>query len=1050
MLGVRAASFGLLLVLVAFPACRGGDDEKRRPDPVDEMGEPPKLTVTPPPGTYDTYELDVRVAPADPDVELIVARNAAPQADDNAWLRGAVVTRLSASGSVRVLTRDREGRVFGPVSFNYRLAERYHGATCRIEAPPRLYYGPAEPIRLTITYSLSSSLSRVELLVNGMVADTLTTAPYAFGVTEMTASPLGIEGAYEVSCRVTAPLLDDVSGTAFTVYVDATPPGAAWITNAGWSPPTHYLLAGDDYGGAGIARAELCNSALSSCVPMRQLSATQFGFATALAAGGGAGFTLTARLYDAVGNRTDVSAAPVAASDLPLGAAPYLNAITLVTDATYDLAARLAADGLTAAEVRDLAFDLVPAAALALQPGWNEFLFRVAGAPDWQTFGVYQAGVSVTLPTLAGGAWLVYASTGTIPAMQGVRIDVVPGTAAQWARAWFQVPRLFFVADAGNDGAWNDADALYLLDATDAGGPWLREGVPLRAGLVPVSTTTAAAQSADLDCTGCAAGGTLVLQRRAARHAAPVGRQSWPAVDLSAGVAAAHAYDAQPGERCLFFWDESGDGAPGGREPRAEAQCDAPAFTLRRGETLAAAATGATLHFTGLPYGGAVTGRVDVTINAASILESPWMRFDERDGTGARAAPLPGYGSWPSTLTLWNDNAALVTSLPGQASAITTTGDVEVRDENNLLLAAAVEAHSPGVSDYALFDGVSASVALAYAEGTVPRVRALRDGYLSEWIYPSASFATLRLFSPLATGIVQGVVRDEAGQTVTGAAITWEADPYTAQTVSGPDGAYELPALGAGHLILRHAAGGAGMTVPLTLDAGNLVSLDLTLPSDGLRWPAGLLAGARTVTVTGPAPVTAFTDGRHAWAGVAPGVWALESPPNFTRAFTAPGALPAFALRAPTPHALSWSALLLEATVTLRCGAREQRIDFGAWLLIDVPCWDLYAEHGGTRFYLGRPTAAFGAPDVGLQRWFGGVNLNGSPAASYPVRLRDLVFARTFERTTDEGGRLVVVLPHGEYQVETLAGDVFRNAQGQPARIEVSHLGVVDQVVQLP
>lgn len=1050
MFASRVASVGLLSAVAVFSACRGDEADDRRAGPSQSLPDAPKVAATPPPGTYDSHTLDVRIAADDPDVELIVARNARPQPDEAAWARGPVVTRLTQTGSIRVLTRDRDGNVFGPVSFGYRLAERYHGATCRVEGQADAYYGPAEPVRLQVTYSLSSSLSKVELLVNGAVADTLADAAYAFGVTEMVAAPLGIEGAYEVACRVTAPLLDDVAGNAFTVYVDATPPGAAWATAAGWSPPTHYLLEADDYGGAGVARAELCNGALTSCVPMRQISAAQFGFATAFVPGGG-GFTLTARLYDAVGNRTDLPAAPVTASDIPGAASPYLNAITLVTDASYDLSARLAADGFAAAtEVRDLAFNAVPATALPLLPGWNEFLFRAAGSPRWETFGIYHAGVSVTLPTLAGGAWLVYASTATIPAMQGDRIASVPGTAVQWERAWFRVPRLFFVADAGNDGAWDDTDALYLLDATDPGGPWLRDGVPLRAGLVPVPPSAAPVRSADVDCVGCAAGGTLVLQRRAARHAAPVGRQSWPALDLSAGAAAAHAYDAQPGERCLFFWDENADGAPGGSEPRVEAACEAASFTLRGTGTLAAAATGTALTLTGLPFGGAATGTVTVAIHAATVLQSPQVRFDETDGNGARTAPLPGHGFWPSTLTLWADGAPLPVTLPGQASAVTTTGEVEVRDENDVLLAAAVEAHSPDVSDYALFDGLSPSVSLGYAQGTVPRVRAVRDGYLSEWIYPSASFVTLRLLSPAATAVVQGIVRDEAGRPVTGAAVVWEADPYMAQTASGADGTYALPALGAGHLVLRRAGDGAGMAVALTLDPGDIVPLDLTVPSGGARWPAGLLAGARTVAVTGSAPVTAFTDGRYAWARLGPGRFTLQTPPNFARAFTVPGALPAFELHAPALHALSWSPILLEATVRLRCGAREQRVAFGAWLLIDAPCWELYAEHAGTTFYLGRPDPVLGFSDVGLQRWYGDVVLNGSAAAGYPVRLRDLIFGRTFERTTDAAGRLFVVLPHGEYQIESLDGDVFLDPAGRPARIEMSHLGATGAVVHLP
>lgn len=1047
---LRAAAVGLLVTFAALPACRRGGDEPR-PRSEDGPSVTPKLSVTPPPGDYDTYELDVRVAAEDPAVELIVSRNAPPVAADDAWGAGPIVTKLQKSGTVRVVTRDREGRVFGPVAFVYGLAERYNAAACRIDGLADAYFGPAEPITVDVTYALASSLSKVELLVNGEVADSVADTPNPFGMATMTAAPLGLEGAYEVSCRVTSPLLRDVVGAGFMVYVDATAPGAAWLTGAGWNRPTHFLLEADDYGGAGVARAEVCNATFSSCLPMRQVAGAQFGFATAFVPDAGAAFALTARVYDAVGNRTDLPAAAVAASEIPTGAAPYLNAITLVTEASYDLNARLGADGLpAAAEARDLDFAPVPVNALPLRQGWNEFLFRAAGAPSWETFGIYRAGVSVTLPTLSGGAWLVYASTSTIPAMQGERIDLVAGTSAEWSRAWFQVPRLFFVADAGNDGAWDDGDLLYQLDATDPGGRWLRDGEPLRAGITAVTPVTASARTADVDCAGCSPGGMLVLQRRARAHAAPVGRQSWPAADLSAGPLAAHGYGAQAGERCLFFWDESGDGAPGRDEPRAEAACDAASFSLRRAGTLAVTSNADALVLTGLRYGGVATGALEVTVNATRVLRSALLWFDERDGTGERSAPLPFYATWPAELSLWSGGSTASTALQGIASAVTTTGEVEVRDEDSVLLAAAVEAHSPGVSDYALFDGLSPSVPLAYAEGTVPRVRALRDGYLSEWLYPSASFVTLRLLSPAATGLVQGVVRDAAGLPVAGASITWEADPYAAQTASLADGTYELPALGAGHLVLRHGAEAAGQTVALTLNAGDAVALDLHLPAANARWPAGLLAGARTARVTGPAPVTVFTDGRYAWARVSDGIWALESPPNFVRAFTAPGALPAFSLENPALHALGWTAVLLESTLTLRCGARTQRLAFGAWLLLDSPCWELYAENAGVTYFLGRPDPVSGVPDTGLTRWYGQVEINGVPAANYPVRLRDVLFNRTLDRVTDGSGFLHIVLPHGDYRVETLGGTPLLDAAGNPARIEASHLGAPDAVVHLP
>lgn len=1015
----------LVLALAAgSAACTEEPERSGNPTVVEE--KPPRLSAQPPPGVIPAYALSVTIAVSDSQAELLHAFDADPEPAAGKWSQGSLNLRITKSTSIRVLVRTASGRIWGPYAFEYALRTAGGTGGCRIHEPARIWYRGSEAIPLKVDYALPVALAKVELLVDGEVAAVLDSPEDAIATATLTLAALGTEKGYDVTCRVSTRSGVPAAGNLVRLYVDATPPAADWAAAGPDLPPTHYRVTASD-AGAGLARAELCDAAFLRCLPMR---AEDDGFllATAFVPGAAAAFAGRARVFDAAGNGVTLTAPSFSALAVPPAAASYVHPVTLTASPAFNLAAALAAGGAgVPSEVRSLAFAPLPLTQQTLAAGWNELLFRRSGEVSWQTYGVYHAGVRVALPF--AGPWLVYAGHATIPAMQAT-LAAQPVTGAVWAQAWLDVPNLFFVADANASGAWDDGEPLYLTAAPPA--PWLGRGRPVATTLAAAVTRTAATpRAADIACADCANGPALVLQRRDEAHGAPVGRRTWTGLAFTAGLITAQAYEAEDGEHCLFVWDEDGNGIPSGGEPRGAGACGAGPFTLRRAETAALAVTASGFTLDGIPFGGTVTGAVEVRDSAGALLtDVPLDVITDFDGTGRRTVPLPAEAAWPGTLLLWPAGATLAAALPGAPAAGAATTAVEVRDAANALVAAAVEAWTPSIVDHRVFDpAVTQWTGLTYDPQYRPRLRALRDGFLSEWSYLDATAGTLRVLSGAGVGSVSGYVLDGAGGPVTGAVVEWDADPYFARTRSGADGSFVLPSLGAGRLRARRGGRRAEVTASLAVNAGESLLVNLRVPpSDAPAWPAGTAATLVPEAVSGPAAAALYFDGLFAWSPLPAGEWAVHSG-RFSRRFEAPGALPGIALGDAAWLALYWSPELAAASHVLRCGAREQAFAFGDPLIIDAPCWDWYARPQSSpyEFYVGRPDPQGGAPLAGLRSVVFSFSWYGVALAFQPVTLVDRLFNRTLVFMTDAQGVVAAVLPHGYYEAES-AGQKFRGA----------------------
>ncbi len=1011
----------------------------------------PLLSVEPPPGAYGAYALDVTLAAADPEVELLFALNRAPDPEVEAWEGNPVAIRLVDSASLVVFTRDAGGRVWGPYSFGYQLAMRDPEGFCVIQPPARTHYGAAEPIPLEVSFSLPAALSALELRAGGTRSVSLVSAAYPRGTTTLTLPPLTLEKAWTVECRVATPGADDIVGNTVDVHVDATPPVAVWNFDPPWSPPTHFRIDASDTG-AGLAAAELCDAAFSHCVPMQAVSGG-FRFSTAWQTGGGA-FTARARVTDRAGNVRHLAAVSSTAAAVPPASLSVLP-ITAVTGAPFDLGAWLAQAGEgPPEEIRALDFTLLAAGAVPLAAGWNEFLYRPAGASAWRTVGIYRAGIALTLPARPAAAhrWLLYASSATIPVWQAAPVATHPVTVPVWSRPWFDVPRLFFVEDVNGDGVWGDAEPIYRPAVEDFGGAFLRRAVPVTAALEAVpgmpAVTTAASEVA---CGDCGAGGILRVFRATTPTGLPLERTSLGGIDLSAASPVSVTYPAEAADACRWFWDEDGNGVASADEPRALVGCSAAAVALHRGGGLTASADSSSLAVAGIPFGGAVTGFVEVRDGAAELLvRAPLDTLADRDGTGRRVAPLPFAASWPAQIRLWSSGGETATApLPGTPAASTATVQIAVQDDQGQALSAAVEVRSDVLADFRIYDAATPSVTVQVAPGLRSRARALREGYVGEWVYLDEPAVTLPLLSVAMTGRALGSVRDEDGTPISGALIEWESEPWTSRTQACADGTFSLRALGAGRLMVRSPASGASLTQSLHLTAGDEKTVHVTLPAKGPRWPLGLQTVAGSLSVTGPAPAALFSGAGYVWGPRAEGAWMIESGTH-RRAFTLPGAIPGLGFAGGREHDFSWSSELRDAALSVRCGGRVQGIPFGARARIDSLCWEWWGEWNGTAWFLGRPEPEAGFPAAGIRRFRTTVLKNGTYAAGAPVRFRDLLFGRTIEGLSGAGGALEVLLPHGYFAIEDDAGLPLRDAKGVPVFVAIHHLAAAVAEVHLP
>ncbi len=1033
----------VVLLFMGLSSCTEEDSK-----PVKHGDEPvaPGIRLEPPAGRYDAYVLEVTVSAEADGVSLAAALNRTPASDQIDWSDGPLTVRIESSASVQVLVRDGDGRIWGPYGHEYLLAGRDLDGRCAIQLPERLYYGPAESIPLSVTYSLPTALSAVQLTVDGKPAASFASAESPRGTTTITLPPLANEKGYDVTCKVAGPGLTDDVGNTVRVYVDATSPEAAWLTAGPYTPPTHYRLQAAD-AGSGVERAELCDTAMQYCLPMSTTGDGRFSFGTAFIPGAAEGFAVVARVYDNAGNPAILSAREIGVDELPDGAEPFMHAVTLTPAATFDFAAWLMGEvGETPTEVRTLAFSAMPSEALELDTGYNEFLFRRPGRSGWDTFGIYHAGVEVALPyrePVEQAPWLVYASHATLPGLQSWLVDVLPPGTESFARAWFEVPRLYFVEDLDGEGDWDESEPLFILDVPagdDGEGPWLRRGAPLLAGLSEaVSSPSAITREVDVSCADCAAGGRLLGQRTTPASLVPAERTSWND-DLAALSPVRVALAGAPEDACLLFWDEDGNQVVNADEPRSFTTCGAAEATLRREKILTASHREDQLIVDGIPYGGTATGYVEVRDAAdVPLLRTPLENLHDHQGTGRRELSLPLAGYWPSRLQVYAANGHAAVNLPGRASPITTTINIEVRDEGGQPVSAALETEWPGNADFRIYDETVPFVAVSHDPVYRPRVRALRDGYLSQWVYADEAFTTVPIVTAASAGRVEGYVRDGLGNPVRDAVIAWEADPWSARTYSRSDGWYAVPVLGTGRLSVTSPGRRTAATPVETYAAGVTERVDLTVPPDRLAFPAGMLSDPAQTWIEGSVSGAPFTDDLFVWAPLDAGNHTLHADGGLRRAFVSPGAIPGIALAEPAMHHIGWSDELLASTLTLRCGARLQLLAFGTAPLVDSPCWEWWADWKGQRFFLGRADPEGGMPSAGLKFWTTSVSAGGNPAAGQTVRFRDLLFNRGVEAETGAHGEFEVMLPYGFYRAETPGGTPYRFESGHSALLHVTH-----------
>lgn len=1049
-----------LAACLAVAGCRAGDS----PDTEEPEPPAPVLQADPPAGTYDSFVLDVEISALDPEVELLFGVNLDPDLD-LPWYQGAVSVHLRNSATIRVLARDPDGREWGPYSFAYQLRQRDAQGGCWIQEMDRIYYGPQDHVPVPVGYTFPTALSRLELLVDGSPEAYYAAEDIPRGVTTVTLPPFPVEKGYDVQCRISVSDEEKIEGDVVRLYMDATPPTAEWVNAAPWLPPTHYRLVAQDTGGSGVSHADICDNTGSYCLPMSG-AGTMFSFSTSFMTGGADGFGVEVRVYDRAGNLFVMEAPLVDGSDIPTGASAYLHSVTMVTTSAFDLHQWLLDQGEDPpVEVRTIDDVPVDGHSLSLKKGWNEYLFRRAGEVSWQTFGTYHAGVDLTLPSrdpALEGAWLVYASQSTVPVLQATRIAVEPLASSDWLRPWFDIPRLFVVEDVDNTGVWDDDDRVFVLDALDEGGPWLRRAEPLRASLVEVvSQPGTQARSVLLECEDCYSGGVLTagvlrLQRRSHSEGPPVGRYSWSAGEVSEFPVTVE-FQADAEDTCLFFWDEDVNGVVNGDEPRQMLPCDSAEALLGRAEALTVETKDDSFFVRGIPYGGAITALVEVLHDSGEALFTrPLPLVMDRDGTGHRQVEVTDYGRWPLRLSTWDDQGSRKeASLPGSPLSTTTTVEVDVRDESDSLIAAVVENQMPGLSDYQIFDG-SVRALVGVNPDDWPYMRAHRDGYVSEWYQGDGSLITLRLYSPAAAGLVQGHVYGADGEPVLHALISWDAGQWTSQTFTDSQGWYSLPILGTGLLSARLPDSIHSEDAPLVAAAGDTFSHTFHLPPTVPVWPMGMVTTQRVTAVTGPSPASVSSNDLYTWAwmdggtGLPAGQWVMHAAENLRRPFLVPGAMPGYELHNPSPLSVPWTSLLLASSMHLRCGAREQVVSFGIAPLVDSLCWEWYAAWGGQAFYLGRPSPVGGMPNAGLKEWRATIRQGGVVVPSLDVQLRDLIFDRKVEATTDGAGRLHVALPHGFYEVRTASGQVLNTGHGEPAFVPVSHIAPSTMTLHLP
>jgi hypothetical protein len=1009
----------LALAWAAAAGCtNGGDDGGTEPI---VMRPEPVLDVRPDPGTFRLLVVDVKVTSPQKGLTFYFGVDADP--DLSVALSDGVKVRLTHSASVRISVRDKDGKLWGPYAYEYVLTHPVGQSYCSLTGFERYYFRPGEMVAFKVDYGFAKAVSGLYLTVDGAprflgAAETLD--PY--GTLYVDAGPFATEGPHQVACEVREP--EATASDTREIAIDGTPPVAAWVTAGGAydraSWPGEIRLHASD-ARSGVASVILCKPGNASCLEP-EAQGGDYVYATVLTAETSLQASVQAVITDVAGNQTTLAALPLDLRSFgePAPAAPL--PVTLVTGAAFDLNAALAADGRAAA-VEAASAVLAPAydpSALPLAAGWNDFVYRQAGRSEWQSFGVYRAGLALGYPASAA-PWLVFASQSTAPAMQGTLAGALAaGPAGQWVRPWFDVPHVWFVQDQNANARWDDGDALWIY-APDA------HAAPLQARLAPVAgalelwapAAPGAGAVKTVVCTDCAAGGTLFFERRATRYAYPASHSALAAVGFAAVTSATVTVWPQSGEWCTFFWDENGDGAVNGREPRSFGSCADGSFGLARQGVLGVAFGGGAVQVSGAPYGGSVTGELAVVDGATPLYRESVRSLAELNGTGAITAAVAPVLNLAYAYRVYGGGQAASVALPAVAPAQTVT--VGVQDETGADVSAVAIVQRGAASFGAVFHAGGGSVAVglpAPSNAETAWVFGLRTGYLSVATPVVDTTFTARILSPAVTGLVTGAVTDRFGYPVSHATLTWTSRQYSARALSDAQGWYALPASG-GTGSLRVAADGPFVReTAFWLDVTRQTVVQNVVLADerGPGWPLGANLGIWPEEILGAYAAPVYVGDRYYAARVTSGVWVVHSSYGTSRRVSLPGALPPLAADAPRTFPLGDLGLAFLDQYA-RCGARLQLAVALVGAVVDSDCWGWFGADGFEEYYLGHvdPVAGFPAPKgMGVMNAY----VTGAPAS---IELVDVLLGRRLHVPV-YGGVIRASVPAGVYAVFKTGG----------------------------
>ncbi len=1056
MRGPRGVAWGVLLSVLASAGCEGDTRDDRRP-PVTVPVQFPTLELSPAPGSYQAYRLEVSVTAPDEGYGLYFALDDEPRVAANLRAEGRFAVQLAKSTQLQVIVEAPDGRLYGPVSYEYILEPTQSDAWCQLDVPPRVYYQTGQKVPVAVKYKLPVSLARPELVLDGEVI-VLAADDYAGAVTT-DVGPFSHDRSHRVQCLVRLPGGTAWAGNTWDFVVDGTPPEIGWITTDfthdrdTWKNELR-LEAGDAF--TGLERVEICRAPDDVCLALEEAGSGPgaYVYSTALTDGTSVQPVLYARAIDLAGNER---LAPQRTLDLTAFAEPWSaqagSAIAMVTAAHFDL---LEALGGSVADVRLLHADgwqpyTDALHAVALSPGWNEFAYRRTGKQSWETFAVYRAGLSISLPE--GADWLVYASNGTSPAGEWRLSAELPG-GGLWEEAWLDVPHLLFVEDVEPDGRWGSYDRVFT-DAADAfagradSPPWRSRGEPVVFAPVqwnppPPALTEAAVLAVE---EGVAAD-RVVFEWRAERNDYPALHHSWDGLSFPADVS------VPASGWCTFFADRVSEGVSDGILNRGEARVSGPCGATGF-EIATRPAPFAPMEMSELPpeeilalvvygvaYGSAVTGEVVYRVPGSLSDSGVIARYPL---TGDYDEAVPGaawffepwlYPRLEAELRVWNLDASVpaqsFTAAPEEA-CVGCAVEVRVIDEEGGDLQALihVDGQVDGLSD--VTGRAMLSDSLVFGQ----ELWAFRQNRLLEKLYVTAptDVVNLRLLEHSLT--VTGVVRDHEGSAVRGAVLRWESDGYLSETTSDDSGAYALPVSDPwGTITMSWSGNGRQFTRSESVSAEAIVDFSLPRPP-AAHDPRGLIsadgapvrvcghfAGAGMCLSDPPASlVTRSAYDAPYWtlvtAASMTGEWWAEWE-YMSRKFVLPGSLPSFRAENTAGFQLPISEGLDLLAQEAWCGQWRQEPN-GA-LLAHADCWTWLASDARQTYVLANLNT-LGAPShAGLGLLSATVNNHGGGTpGNQLVVLTELILGRSIQAWMNDG-YLEASVPHGVYEAHVLDG----------------------------